>query len=140
MAATSHNDASLNPGTTSTPGQGGVEPMSKHFILACILLASVGSAQALECQASSPDGEGHWAWRLIEGRKCWYKGASGMDKSLLHWPAAQDSADLPDAAPGKTADKKTQASLEWRPIPPEFTQMLPVMPPEPTFEDRWLLH
>jgi hypothetical protein len=114
--------------------------MSKHFFLACILLASVNTAQAAECQASSQDGEGHWAWRLIEGRKCWYKGASGMDKSLLHWPAAADSADLPDVAPGRADGKKAQASLEWRPIPPELTQMLPVMPPEPTFEDRWRLH
>jgi hypothetical protein len=62
-----------------------------------------------------------------------------MDKSLLHWSAAQASADLPDA-PDKAGEKKAQASLEWRPIPPELTQMLPVMPPEPTFEDRWRLH
>jgi len=118
--------------------------MIKYFMLACILLACVDSAQAVECQASSQDGLGHWAWRLIEGRKCWYKGASGMDKSLLHWPAAQDGADLPDVAPGKAAgkpaDRKTQASLEWQPIPPELAQMLPVRPPEPTFEDRWRLH
>jgi hypothetical protein len=114
--------------------------MRKHLILACILLASITSAQAAECQAGAQDGEGHWAWRLIEGRKCWYKGASGMDKSLLHWPAAQDGADSPDVAPGKPDGKKAQASLEWQPIPSGLTQMLPVMPSEPTFEDRWRLH
>ena len=42
-------------------------------------------AKAVACQTSGPAGDGHWAWRLIDGRKCWYKGAAGMDKSLLHW-------------------------------------------------------
>jgi hypothetical protein len=43
------------------------------------------SVKAVACQTSSPAGRGHWAWRLIDGRKCWYEGAVGMDKSLLHW-------------------------------------------------------
>jgi hypothetical protein len=43
------------------------------------------SVKAVACQTSSPAGHGHWAWRLIDGRKCWYEGAVGMDKSLLHW-------------------------------------------------------
>ena len=46
----------------------------------------VTSAQAVTCQTSGPAGDGHWAWRLIDGRKCWYKGAAGINKSLLHWP------------------------------------------------------
>jgi hypothetical protein len=43
------------------------------------------SVKAVACQPSSPAGHGHWAWRLIDGRKCWYEGAAGIDKSLLHW-------------------------------------------------------
>ena len=39
-----------------------------------------------------------------------------------------------------STQRAAQASLEWQPIPPGLTQMLPVMPPEPTFEDRWRLH
>jgi hypothetical protein len=44
------------------------------------------SAKAVECQTSRPAGPGPRAWRLIDGRKCWYEGALGMDRSLLHWP------------------------------------------------------
>ena len=46
----------------------------------------MAGALSVTCQTSGPAGDGHWAWRLIDGRKCWYKGAAGMDKSLLHWP------------------------------------------------------
>jgi len=46
----------------------------------------VGAAvKAVACQTSKPAGHGSWAWRVIDGRKCWYEGAVGMDKSLLHW-------------------------------------------------------
>jgi hypothetical protein len=44
------------------------------------------SVKAVACQTSKPAGHGSWAWRLIDGRTCWYEGAVGMDKSLLHWP------------------------------------------------------
>jgi hypothetical protein len=51
-------------------------------------------AKAVTCQTSGPAGDGHWAWRLIDGRKCWYKGAAGMDKSLLHWPPLEHVPEL----------------------------------------------
>jgi hypothetical protein len=46
------------------------------------------------CQTSKPAGSGPWAWRLIDGRKCWYEGAVGMDKTLLRWPAIDSVPDL----------------------------------------------
>ena len=50
----------------------------------------VASAKALDCQTSRPPGPGPRAWRLIEGRKCWYEGAAGVDRSLLHWPPLKE--------------------------------------------------
>jgi hypothetical protein len=47
---------------------------------------ATASAKAVECQTSRPAGPGPRSWRLIDGRKCWYEGALGMDRSLLHWP------------------------------------------------------
>jgi hypothetical protein len=105
----------------------------------CILFVSVNIAQAIECQTSLQGGGGHWTWRLIDGRQCWYKGAGGMDKSLLHWSAAKDSPDKPGDVPEKPKVEKTQAMSEAQPIPPEILKMLPTMPPRPTFEDRWRL-
>jgi len=39
---------------------------------------------AVECQASPGQG-GHWAWRVIDGKKCWYKGKADMSKGNLRW-------------------------------------------------------
>jgi hypothetical protein len=113
--------------------------MSRIFALACILFVSIGGAHAIECQTSVQGGNSYWAWRLIEGRQCWYKGARGMDKSLLHWSAAKGSPDTPEDTPDKPKVGKTQAVSEVQPISPDILKMLPIMPPNPTFEDRWKL-
>jgi hypothetical protein len=50
--------------------------------------------KAVACQTSKPAGHGLWAWRVIDGRKCWYEGAVGMDRSLLRWPPLKDVPNL----------------------------------------------
>ena len=62
-----------------------------------------------------------------------------MDKSLLNWSAAKDSSDQHGDAPDKPKVEKSQAMSEAQPVPPELLKMLPIMPPQPTFEDRWKL-
>jgi len=52
------------------------------------------SVKAVACQTSKPAGHGLWAWRVIDGRKCWYEGAVGMDRSLLRWPPLKDVPNL----------------------------------------------
>jgi hypothetical protein len=106
----------------------------------CILLVFINSAQAIECQTSVQSSDGHWAWRLIDGRKCWYKGAAGMDKSLLHWPADDDSHDRLSDTLDKPKEENLLAMPQVQPVPSELLKMLPIMPPQPSFEDRWRLH
>ena len=113
--------------------------MTKGLIVTCILIVSINSARATECQTSAQGVDSHWAWRLIDGRKCWYKGASGMDKSLLHWPADDNSPDRLGASPDKPNEEKRPAPPQVQAIAPEILQMLPIMPPHPSFEDRWRL-
>jgi hypothetical protein len=71
------------------------------------LLLSTGVADAIECQSSrAPSNKGHWAWRLIDNKKCWYAGDPGMDKSKLHWPTnpdwASESAQRTGTEPAKS--------------------------------------
>lgn len=66
------------------------------FFAACIAaLAPIGmlnaqaKAQVRDCSVAPPsNGRGHWSWRLIDGRKCWYSGKTVIAKSSLRWPAA----------------------------------------------------
>jgi hypothetical protein len=61
------------------------------FFAACIaVLVPTGGANAkgVGCSVVRPShGHGHWSWRLIDGRKCWYAGKIMISKSLLQWPA-----------------------------------------------------
>src|SRR6195256_5357167 len=111
--------------------------MAKHieiFALAACLAtfppAVMSTAQANQlCSDSKPsDARGHWSWRLIDGRQCWYEGKPMLSKSLLEWPA--------QASPQPNSDG-------------EFTSVLPEKPGNPldsqarapndsdTFETRW---
>jgi len=69
--------------------------MRPIFIIAGLLI-SAGTADAIECQSAPPSSDkGHWAWRLIDDKKCWYAGEPGMDKSKLHWAANANRAPEP---------------------------------------------
>ena len=71
---------------------GGMRPI----VIIAGLLISAGTANAIECQSSPPpSNKGHWAWRLIDDKKCWYAGEPGMDKSKLHWAANANRAPEP---------------------------------------------
>jgi hypothetical protein len=70
--------------------------MRKQFrsvaLAACVVSAfSVVVPTALAKQQCSPaissNPHGHWSWRLIDGRKCWYEGKPMLSKSSLEWPA-----------------------------------------------------
>jgi len=60
-----------------------------------------------ECSASPGKTSGHWSWRLIDGRKCWYAGKAVIAKASLRWPAtAQAKAAPAKAVEAKAADAK----------------------------------
>jgi hypothetical protein len=52
------------------------------------MLTAQAKAPIKQCSASPSKTQGHWSWRLIDGRKCWYAGKTVISKSLLKWPAA----------------------------------------------------
>src|ERR1700716_4665463 len=61
--------------------------------LACLLpvglviFIGVQTADAKQCSAAMPSNpQGHWSYRVIDGRKCWYQGENKLSKSLLEWP------------------------------------------------------
>ena len=65
-------------------------------------------AAAIDCAAEAPSGKGHWSWRMIDGKKCWYPGRPGISKDKLRWPgtvgqsSGQDTDGAPAARPAPT--------------------------------------
>src|SRR5262245_40292821 len=49
------------------------------------------AAEAATCNATRGSGQ-PWSWRLIDGKKWWYRGQPGLSKSSLHWASTQSGA------------------------------------------------
>ena len=80
---------------------------------AALLPINAPAAQIKECRASVPArAQGHWSWRLIDGRKCWYAGKIVIPKSALRWPAITPAqAKAPAVAPAVQAKAAEPATV-----------------------------
>jgi len=60
---------------------------ARLLLIGVVLPVGMQTAQAkIECSAALPaHPQGHWSYRLIDGRKCWYEGENNFPKSLLQW-------------------------------------------------------
>lgn len=91
------------------------------------MLTAQAKAQIRECVASPSKAQGHWSWRLIDGRKCWYAGKTVISKSLLKWPAAAPAQAKANAAPVSVATEKRSGPMAAQ------ARMLD----DDSFESRW---
>src|SRR5262245_2825643 len=67
---------------------------------ALIDVARGGDLVECEPQRVTDDGR-HWAYRIIDGRECWYPGRPGKPKNELYWgrattPSARQTVDQPE--------------------------------------------
>jgi hypothetical protein len=121
----------------------GVNPMHSRItigaLLAVALLGPATDAHAIECRSEKGDGY-PWAWRLIDGKRCWYKGRAGMDKKLLSWPATTPASAAPATA-APIAARKRRASVVVIDDTAERDDLLysywPLLPPADIFDDRF---
>jgi hypothetical protein len=92
------------------------------------MLTAQAKAPIRECSASAAKAQGHWSWRLIDGRKCWYAGKTVISKSLLRWPAAAPAqAKVKVAPPVSVVAEKRSGPMDAQ------ARMLD----DASFEARW---
>jgi hypothetical protein len=109
--------------------KGQVQSVFLAVVMAALLPVSAPAAQVRECSAAVPANQsGHWSWRLIDGRKCWYAGKTVISKSLLKWPAAAPAQAVSDAAPIAVAAEKRSEPMDAQ------ARMLD---DDDSFESRW---
>jgi hypothetical protein len=89
------------------------------------------AAEAKQCSDTLPSQpHGHWSYRLIDGRKCWYEGENNFPKSLLQWP---------EQAAALAAFGQAEPSPKEQPLAPvRQTERQPnSLPDLESFEARW---
>ena len=92
------------------------------------MLTAQAKAQIKQCVDSPSKTQGHWSWRLIDGRKCWYAGKTVISKSLLRWPApAPAQAKVKVAPPVTVVTEKRSGPMDAQ------ARMLD----DDSFESRW---
>ena len=91
----------------------------------------------VECELQRVTGDGHYgAYRIIDGRECWYPGRPGKPKNELYWgrgtiPSARQTVDQPEPEP--EPETETVSSEPPSPLmaaPPEKPQIAEAMPAE----------
>ena len=98
------------------------------------MLTAQAKAQIKQCVASPSKTQGHWSWRLIDGRKCWYAGKTVISKSLLKWPAKASVQAKADTAPVPVTVAPVTVVTEKRSSPMDAQAR---MLDDDSFELRW---
>jgi hypothetical protein len=58
-------------------------------LVAAILVDHARGGELMDCEPQPVHGDGrHWAYRIIDGRECWYPGERGKPKGELRWAEA----------------------------------------------------
>src|SRR5262245_28203538 len=131
-------------------------------LIAGALIDVARGGDLVECELQRVTGDGrHWAYRIVDGRECWYPGRPGKPKDELFWdrgsrPSARQPLDQaeaetePSEPPNRLAaapsekTETTEAPAEWHAAAadqllaltccwPELEE--PVLPPQPTSEE-----
>jgi hypothetical protein len=99
---------------------------------------------ALECQPEAPVGRtGHWSWRSIDGKRCWYPGRPGMAKTNLRWAQSSpptlargnDEGPRPSPAAARR-DPRIEASAPGDNDEALLGSYWPALEPA-SFDERW---
>ncbi len=102
-----------------------------------VLLLGMQTAQAKQCSAAiPPNPQGHWSYRLIDGRKCWYQGENNLSKSLLQWPE-QTSALSPSSATDSLPDEELMPPVKETVSASSEKHSNQSKPDSDSFEARW---
>ena len=105
--------------------------MKAAIVAVGIVVALAVPAHAIECQLSKGTHGNHWAWREIDGRRCWYEGQPGMAKSELHWSAPQHAVASRPTEPPPKSELHSPTSADLAPPPTEPS------PPDQTTLSYW---
>lgn len=120
--------------------------MKRLLILGATVLAfasfsaSTSRAETIACASEVPAARsGHWYYRIIDGRKCWYQGKAMMPKSSLYWPKSS----VAEAEGSNSEEQRAKPTTDGRNIaasPPaaETTAWPTPVQNEISFESRWL--
>jgi hypothetical protein len=84
-------------------------------VMLSALNAPARGGELVACEPQRVTGDGrHWAYRIIDGRECWYAGQPGKPKSELFWDRG-DPVSASQTEDGPDPELETEPSEPSRP-------------------------
>jgi hypothetical protein len=93
------------------------------LLISCALIDVARGGDLVECEPQRVTG-GYWAYRIIDGRECWYQGQPGKPKNELFWPRAP-SAPQPVDREAETPPDPSSRLVAAQPEKPETVEAVP---------------
>jgi hypothetical protein len=93
------------------------------LLISCALIDVARGGDLAQCEPQRVTGD-YWAYRIIDGRECWYQGRPGKPKNELFWPRAPSAPQPMDQPEAETKAEPPDPSSRFMAAPPEKDQLL----------------
>jgi hypothetical protein len=98
-------------------------------LVAAIVVDHARGGELMDCEPQPVTGDGlRWAYRIIDGRECWYPGEKGKPKNELRWaetPSAPEPPDTLEQPEVEGAPSEPVLNLTAAPREPETIEAMP---------------
>jgi hypothetical protein len=114
----------------------GLFGVARLLPLGLLIFVGAQTAEAKQCSAAMPSSpHGHWSYRLIDGRKCWYAGDNNFPKSLLQWSEQSSALSAFDKAEPGRDEQPAPPATQNQAVSDECCKTL--LKDADSFEGRW---
>ena len=103
-------------------------------LVAVIPVDHARGGELMDCEPQRVRGDGrHWAYRIIDGRECWYPGERGKPKDELRWTEVPSATQESGVLEQPDVEARPPAPAPQRPGVVEQAEV-EASPPEPTLD------
>ena len=99
------------------------------LLISCALIDVARGGDLAQCEPQRVTG-GYWAYRIIDGRECWYQGRPGKPKNELFWPRAPSAPQPMDQPGAETKAEPPDPSSRLVAAQPEKPETIEAVPEE----------
>jgi hypothetical protein len=111
-----------------------ISNLAVAVLVAAIPIDHARGGEVMDCEPQPVRGDGrHWAYRIIDGRECWYPGERGKPKNELRWTEAPSATQESGVVEQPADEARRPAPVPQRPGVVEQAEV-EASPPEPTFD------
>jgi len=109
-----------------------ISNLAVAVLVAAIPIDHARGGEVMDCEPQPVRGDGrHWAYRIIDGRECWYPGERGKPKNELRWTEAPSATQESGVVEQPADEARRPAPAPQRPGVVEQAEVEATLPEPP---------